>query len=162
MTTEPVLHFESNRRKQLGLLAGLALVGAIQLVAFTGLRRFDGSGVGEGLVLGGLVVLVAAAGIVLGRRRSVIVDGRERTVVIEDATRIGARRESIPFADVRVVELERVGDDEASSSVFDIVLALRSGRRVHLFGGAFFDQRHDRASMERTREELGALLRAAA
>ncbi len=151
---EASFRVSSNKTKQLLLLGGLALVGAIQILAFAGLRGVEDANVGAGFLLGVVIVGVAVVGLALGRSRSISVDAEERTLTIEDSSRLGSKRQTIPFGDVREIELDTSGEREGGSPAYDVVLTLRSGRKIHLFRGAFFDDRNDPRAMERTRALL--------
>ena len=152
------LTFESNpgaqrRAAALLLLVGLAVAGFCR----EGLSASEEQTVRAAFWLGLLLAMIGGAMLGTGGKRIVSADTRRRVLKIT-VTRWGKDTlQTYPFQDIIGFDLNQWGDHEGGRPAFDVVMALRGGQRISLFGG-FFDDRHDRAVMDVHRARLMALL----
>jgi hypothetical protein len=139
---------ESSPGKQTILACIIVAVGSILAIGF---RDFDSSGLTNslsGFLLGALLLSIGAATLLMGGRRTVIVDPRKRCILIEDVNRFGEKKRSISFDEVGRVYVSSLGNREGGSISYDVVLRLKTGKHVSLFRPAYFEGTWNRSAME--------------
>jgi len=150
---------ESNPGKQTALGWIIMVVGLILALGF---RDFDSSGLTNslaGFLLGLLLLLIGFAGLLMGGKRSVIVDPQARRILIEDVNRFGQKSRSISFDEIDKVYVGRLGNREGGSISYDVVLKLKMGKHVSLFRPAYFEGTWNRSVMESRCHRLEEYLR---
>jgi hypothetical protein len=157
MTMEP-WKIESSPGRQAALAWVILSVGLILAIGF---RDFDTSGLTNslaGFLLGLLLTLIGIGTLVLGGKRTVIVDPAARNISIEDVNRFGEKRRSVSFDEIDHVYVGRLGNREGGSISYDVVLKLKAGENVSLFRPAYFEGTWNRSVMESRCRRLDELL----
>ena len=151
------LKFESDAVGQsvsvyLSAMLGLALAYAC--------RGFDRSGFSTtlaGFLLGLLFLGLGIAGVVTGAagaRRVIVVDPVQKNIRIQDSSRFGTKTRLVAFRQIQGAYLHELGDNEGGCASYDVVLRLRGGATLPLFGGALFDGRWNKGLMENRMRQL--------
>ena len=139
---------ESSPGKQV-ILGWIVLV--VGLILAIGFRDFDSSGLTNslaGFLLGLLLLLIGTGTLLMGGKRSIVVDPEARRILIEDASRFGRKKRSIAFDEVGEVYVDSLGDKEGGSISYDVFLKLKKGETVSLFRPAYFEGTWEKSVME--------------
>ncbi len=149
------LKIESNRNRQTVWMLTASGLGAWLVFSMSAFGHgwFESAG----FVLGMLLVAAGVAGLYLGTTRAVVIDPRTGFISIEDTNRVGQRKRSIPFKEVVSAYLNEMVDTSGGMA-YDVMLKLKSGKTISLFGGAAFDGTHDRAVMAERCRRIGQYL----
>jgi hypothetical protein len=120
-----------------------------------------GSNVRAGFLLGCLLFGVGALALLVGEARSVELDEVRRVIVLEVRRRVGGnRRIEIPFSKISGCSIGMQGSRSEGSRYYDLVVRLKSGKEIYLFGGCVFEGRLSREWIEELRSRFDrAILR---
>lgn len=143
---------ESKPAPMLAMYVGGSLAGALLMYlarGFTSIRSNEFAG----FLLGCLLLGLSAAALLVGEGRRVELDEAGRRVILEITRRWGARRRiEIQAAGIRDIAIGALGERSGGSRYYDLVVMMRDGRELHLFGGCVFEGRMDRDRVEALRE----------
>ena len=147
----------SNPAGQMWIATGCSVIGLILIVGCHDYIRTD-MGRFAGLLLGFLLLFIGALALLLGGKRTIIVDQKARRIVIEDTNRFRKKHRSVAFSDIIDTHISFLG--KYPTHIYYLVLQLRSGERFPLFRpGYFFDGGSDKQSMERHKLRLEEYLK---
>jgi len=152
---------KSSRTTQLAMAVGSLIVGVLLMY----LCRDYGtvwSDTFAGLLLGLLLAVIGAAGVVATARQTVVIDPLTRTITVEDRRLWGTASRTIAFADVVAVRIGYLGKRSNFQNHYYLDLKLRSGGTYSLFApGRGYSGSSSRATVEGWRERLETYLAAA-
>lgn len=104
-----------------------------------------GSNVLAGFLLGCMLFCLGVLGMVIGETRAVELDERRKRIVLDVRRRIGGNRQVvIPFREIRSLGIGMQGKATSGSRFYDLVVTLKNGKEVYLFGGCVFEGRMSR------------------
>jgi hypothetical protein len=139
----------------------LAVAAGIILVA--GFNDFTGPGMTNskaGFILGVMVLVLGAAGILFQGKQSVTVDPMARRITIEDKTRFGRKKRTITFNEIVDINIGYLGKRSNFVNCYYLVLKLKNGREYPLFPpGRFYVGSSDRAVVNGWRTRLEDYIR---
>ncbi len=148
------MKMQSKAAANLGLYLASIAVGML-LMWLTRDLGHAGTNEKAGFLLGCMLFLLGAVALVIGESRTVELDERRRMIILNVRRRIGGnRRIEIPFSDIREFSIGRQGDRSDGSVYYDLVVNLKTGKEICLFGGCVFEGRMDRKWMEDLRERF--------
>ncbi len=145
---------QSRRGRQTALAVGSLAAGLVLMVGF---RDYHGdSNMLAGFLLGVLLLVIGAAGLVVGGTQTVVVDPILRRIVVEDKKTLGgATRREIGFGEVTGVSIGYLGKKSNFAQTYYLVLKLTNGQEYPLFApGRFYPGASDRATVESWRRRL--------
>jgi len=121
-----------------------------------------GSNVMAGFLLGCLLAGLGALAMLVGESRTIELDERRRMIVLDVRRRVGGnKRIEIPFSDVREFGLGLQGKASSGTRFYDLVVRLKSGKDIHLFGGCVFEGRMNRQWIDDLKERFEKAISAA-
>jgi hypothetical protein len=135
---------QDSRVRQTALAIGVVVVGLVLMVGF---RHYHGdTNMLAGFLLGALLLVIGAAGLLVSGTQTVVVDPALRRIVVEDKTVLsGAKRRETGFGEVSGI----------SKQTYYLVLKLTSGQEYSLFArGRFYAGANSRATVETWRQRL--------
>jgi hypothetical protein len=104
-----------------------------------------GSNVLCGFLLGCMLSGLGVLGMAVGESRTVELDERRKWIVLDVRRRVGGGRQIvIPFSDIKGFGIGMQGKASAGSRYYDVVVRLKSGEEIYLFGGCVFEGRMSR------------------
>jgi hypothetical protein len=145
---------KSSRGRQTALAIGSSAVGLVLMVGF---RHFHGdSNMLAGFLLGVLLLVIGAAGLLVSGTQTVVVDPVLRRIVVEDKTVLsGAKRREIAFGEVTGISIGYLGKKSSFVQTYYLVLRLTNGQEYSLFApGRFYPGANSRAAVETWRQRL--------
>ena len=145
---------QSRRGRQTALAVGSLVAGLVLMIGF---RDYHGdSNMLAGFLLGVLLLVIGAAGLVVGGTQTVIVDPILRRIVVEDKKTLGgATRREIGFGEVAGVSIGCLGKKSNFVRTYYLVLKLANGQEYPLFApGRFYPGASDRSTVESWRRRL--------
>jgi hypothetical protein len=151
---------KSSRMRQTALSIGSLAVGLVLMVGF---RHYHGdSNMLAGFLLGVLLLVIGAAGLLVSGSQTVVVDPVLRCIVVEDKTVLGgAKRREIGFGDVTGISIGYLGKKSNLVQTYYLVLKLTNGQEYSLFApGRFFPGASSRTTVEGWRQRLQGYLSA--
>jgi len=152
------IHLESQRGKQtFGYWVGIAVGGLMVWLT----RDWQGPGFSNelaGHLLGWGIVLLCLGAMVVGEKRILTLDPKKQQLVLEIQSRLGNKRLSYGFDQIVEFYVDRMGSTDGGSPYFDIVLVPRTGKRIWLFGGTYFEGRFQEASINALCQRFNDLL----
>ena len=108
-----------------------------------------------GFLLGCLLAGLGVLGMAIGETRTVELDERRRRIVLDVRRRVGGSRQVImPFAEITGFGIGLQGKPSAGTRYYDLVVQLKSGKEIHLFGGCVFEGRMSREWVEGIRQRF--------
>ena len=140
--------------RQTALAGGSIVVGLVLMVAC---RHYQGdSNVLAGFLLGVLLLVIGAAGLLVTGSQTVVVDPVLRRIVVKDKTLLGgSKTREIAFGEVRDVSIGYQGKKSNFVQTYYLVLKLAGGQEYPLFApGRFYAGASDRATVEGWRRRL--------
>lgn len=149
---------QSKPGKQLALSLASCVVGLVLLIGF---RDFSaaGSNALAGFLLGVLLLIIGAAGLLLSGTQTIVVDPGARHITVVDSSRFGTKKRVIPFGDIVDISIGYAGKKSNYVSFYYLVLKLKSGQDYPLFApGRFFEGASTRSIVEGWRTRLEAFL----
>jgi hypothetical protein len=151
---------ESSPGKQTAAAIGCTVVGVVLAYGF---RDFTGPGMSNtlaGFLLGILLLVIGAAGLVMRGTQSVVVDPRMREITIEDKNCFGTKKRKIRFIEITGTGVGFLGKESNRVTFYYVLLKLRSGDEYPLFApGRFYKGATDRHVVEGWRERLETCMR---
>jgi hypothetical protein len=145
---------QSNPGKQAAAAFGCIFVGLSMVVAF---RNFNyaGSNTMAGFFLGILLLLIGAVGLLVSGKQKVVVDPGARLIIIEDTNIFRTKKRTIPFADIRDIDIGFLGKKSNYITWYSLMLKLRNGEEYPLFApGRFYSGGTDRSRVEGWKQRL--------
>jgi hypothetical protein len=137
---------ESRPGRQI-VISILAIAAGLILVA--GFHDFSGPGLTNskaGFLLGVMILVIGAAGVLFHGKQSVTIDPAARRIIVEDKTRFGKKKRTIGFSEIIEIGIGYLGKRSNFVNCYYIVLKLRNGREYPLFApGRFYEGSSDRA-----------------
>jgi len=133
--------------KPAAMQAMYAVTIAVGLLLMWLARDFShaGTNVTAGFLLGCMLFGLGVLALVVGESRTIELDEQRRRIVLEVRRRVGgSRRVEIPFAEIRELGIGLQGRPSSGTRYYDLVVRLRSGKDIHLFGGCVFEGRMSR------------------
>ena len=139
--------------KQGALAIGAVVAGLVIMIGF---RHFQGDGdLLAGFLLGVLLLVIGAAGLLVAGAQTVTVDPVLRRIVVDDRTLLGARTREISFSEIGDVSIGYQGKKSNFVQTYYLVLKLVSGGEYPLFApGRFYAGASSRATVEGWRRRL--------
>ena len=115
-----------------------------------------------GFLLGVLLLVIGAAGLLVSGTQTVIVDPALRRIVVEDKTVFsGRKRREIAFGEVTGISIGYLGKKSNFVQTYYLVLKLTNGQEYSLFApGRFYQGTNSRATVETWRQRLQEYLSA--
>jgi hypothetical protein len=114
-----------------------------------------GSNVLCGFLLGCMLSGLGVLGMAVGESRTVELDERRKWIVLNVRRRVGGGRQIvIPFSDIKGFGIGMQGKASAGSRYYDVVVRLKSGEEIYLFGGCVFEGRMSREWAEGIRRSF--------
>lgn len=108
-----------------------------------------GTNVLAGFLLGCMLFGLGVLGLLIGETRTVELDERRKRIVLAVTRRIGGSRQVIiPFGEIRSLGIGMQGKASSGSRFYDLVVTLKNGKEVYLFGGCVFEGRMSREWVE--------------
>jgi hypothetical protein len=151
---------KSSRMRQTALAIGSLAVGLVLMVGF---RHYHGdSNMLAGFLLGVMLLVIGAAGLLVSGTQTVVVDPVLRRIVVEDKTVLsGAKRREIGFGEVTGISVGYLGKKSNFVRTYYLVLKLTNGQEYSLFApGRFFPGASSRTTVEGWRQRLQGYLSA--
>ena len=145
---------QNNPGKQ--IVVSLACVAA-GLVLMIGFRDFRGAGSNAmaGFLLGVLLLVIGAPGILMSGKQTVVVDPGVRRITVEESNRFRTKKRSIPFSDVVGISIGYLGKRSNNVGWYYLVLKLKTGEEYPLFApGRFFEGGSDRSTVLSWKQRL--------
>jgi hypothetical protein len=145
---------QSRRGRQTALAIGSIAVGLVMMFGF---RDYHGdSNILAGFLLGALLLVIGAAGLLVSGTQTVVVDPVLRRIVVEDKTVLGgAKRREIAFGEVSGVPIGYLGKKSTFVQTYYLVLKLTNGQEYSLFApGRFYPGANSRDTVETWRQRL--------
>ena len=145
---------QSRRGRQTALAIGGIVVGLVLMIGF---RHYHGdSNMLAGFLLGVLLLVIGAAGLLVGGTQTVVVDPALRRIVVEDKTVFrGTTRREIAFGEVTGISIGYLGKKSNFVQTYYLVLKLTNGQEYSLFApGRFYPGTNSRATVETWRQRL--------
>ena len=145
---------QSRRGRQTALAGGSIAVGLVLMVGF---RHYHGdSTMLAGFLLGVLLLVIGAAGLLVSGTQTVVVDPVLRRIVVEDKTVLsGAKRREIAFGEVTGIFIGYLGKKSNYVQTHYLVLKLTNGQEYPLFApGRSYAGANSRATVEAWRQRL--------
>ena len=145
---------QSRRGRQTALALGSVVVGLVLMVGF---RHYHGdSNMLAGFLLGVLLLVIGAAGLLVSGTQTVVVDPVLRRIVVEDKTVLsGTKRREIAFGEVTGISIGYLGKKSNFVQTYYLVLKLTNGQEYPLFApGRFYPGANSRATVETWRQRL--------
>jgi len=137
---------ESHPGRQI-IISILAVAAGLILVA--GFHDFSGPGLTNskaGFLLGVMVLVIGAAGVLFQGKQSVTVDPTARRITVEDRTHFGRKKRTIAFSEIVEIGIGYLGKRSNFVNCYYLVLKLRNGKEYPLFApGRFYEGSSDRA-----------------
>lgn len=133
---------------------------AVGLALTIGFRHFDASGLSNslsGFLLGLLLLLIGAGGLLFGGKITIAVEPRYRRIVISGKKVMRPSKLVIPFQDIARLSLAQQGDRNSGSIRYYVLAHLHSGQEIPLFYG-FFEGMFSEPTMERRMARLNRYL----
>jgi hypothetical protein len=149
---------KSSRMRQTALAIGSLAVGLVLMVGF---RHYHGdSNMLAGFLLGGMLLVIGAAGLLVSGTQTVVVDPLLRRIVVEDKTVLsGAKTREIAFGEVTGISIGYLGKKSNFVQTYYLVLKLTNGQECSLFApGRFFPGASSRTTVEGWRQRLQGYL----
>ena len=145
---------KSSRGRQTALAIGSIAVGLVLLIGFRHYR--DDSDLLAGFLLGVLLLVIGAGGLLVGGTQTVVVDPVLRRIVVEDKTVLGgAKRREIAFGEVTGISIGYLGKKSNFVQTYYLVLKLTNGQEYSLFApGRSYPGANSRATVETWRQRL--------
>ena len=159
MTVMDTWKIESNPAKQTVLTWSIVVVGLILIFGF---RDFDGSGFTNslaGFLLGILLLVIGVPGLFKVGKQSITVDPKACQIIVEDSSRFGAKKQIIPFSEIRDLCVSTTGNRSEGSISYYITVKLTSGKDYPLFFPSYYDGRWDESVAESRCRRLEEYLR---
>lgn len=142
----------SNPARQIWIASGCSIIGLILIAGYHDFIRTD-TGSFAGFLLGIFLLFIGALALLLGGKRTIIVDPKARRILIEDANRFRKNHRSVAFSDIIDTHISFLG--KYPTHIYYLVLKLRNGEKLPLFPpGYIFDGGSDKPSMERRKLRL--------
>jgi len=108
-----------------------------------------GTNVLAGFLLGCMLFGLGVLGLLIGETRTVELDERRKRIVLAVTRQIGGSRQVIiPFGEIRSLGIGMQGKASSGSRFYDLVVTLKNGKEVYLFGGCVFEGRMSREWVE--------------
>lgn len=108
-----------------------------------------GTNVLSGFLLGCMLFGLGALGLLIGETRTVELDERRKRIVLAVTRRIGGSRQVVmPFGEIGRLGIGMQGRATSGSRFYDLVVTLKNGKEVYLFGGCVFEGRMSREWVE--------------
>lgn len=151
---------KSSRMRQTALAMSSLAVGLVLMVGF---RHYHGdSNMLAGFLLGVVLLVIGAAGLLVSGTQTVVVDPVLRRIVVEDTTVMsGAKRREIGFGEVTGISVGYLGKKSNFVQTYYLVLKLTNGQEYSLFApGRFFPGASSRTTVEGWRQRLQGYLSA--
>lgn len=143
------------------LLYGAVIAAGALLMYLARDFRGGGNNVLCGFLLGCMLTGIGLAALAVGESRRVELDEGRRRIVLDVSRRIGGSRQVvIPFQRISGFTIGMQGKPAAGSRYFDLVVNLRDGSELYLFGGCVFDGRMSRSWIEGIRQRFEQALHA--
>lgn len=138
------MKLESKPAAMLALYIAVVAVGLLLMWLARGFSH-GGSNVMAGFLLGCMLAGLGALAMLVGESRTIELDERRRRIVLDVRRRVGGnRRIEIPFGDIREFAVGMQGKASSGTRYYDLVVRLKNGKEMHLFGGCVFEGRMDR------------------
>jgi hypothetical protein len=146
--------------RQTALALGSIVVGLVLMVGFR--HYHDDSNMLAGFLLGVMLLVIGAAGLLVSGTQTVVVDPVLRRIVVEDKTVLsGAKRREIAFGEVTGITIGYLGKKSNFVQTYYLVLKLTNEQEYSLFApGRFFPGSSSRTTVEGWRQRLQGYLSA--
>jgi hypothetical protein len=156
VTVMDVWRANSNQVKQTALSLLCVAAGLVMVISLRGHYTSSSMTNGmAGLMLGFLLLLIGICAFITSGKQAIVIDPHARLITIEDATRFGTKRRTIPFSEVVHVGIGYLGKKSNYVTYYYLVLKLRSGESYSLFApGRFYDGASDRSVVEGWKQRL--------
>lgn len=125
-----ITHSNPSREALYGIVS--AASGAVLVVAVLASATRSENVLAGGL-LGGLVLVIGATGLLTTGKQTVTVDPDARRIVVEESQVLGGRSRIIPFDEVVRVGIGYLGKKSNFVSVYYLMLTLETGEEYPLF-----------------------------
>jgi len=150
--------------KPAAMLALYLVMIAIGMLLMWLARDFSqaGTNVMAGFLLGSMLFGLGVLALLVGESRTIELDEQRRRILLDVSRRIGGnKRIEIPFSDVRELCIGLQGKASSGSRFYDLIVRLKSGKDIHLFGGCVFEGRMNRQWIDDLKERFEKAISAA-
>jgi hypothetical protein len=133
--------------KPVAMLALYLVTIAVGLLLMWLARDFAhaGSNVMAAFLLGCMLSGLGVLALLVGESRTIELDERRRRIVLDVRRRVGAgRRIEIPFTEIMGLAIGLQGKASSGTRYYDLMVRLKSGTEIYLFGGCVFEGRMSR------------------
>jgi hypothetical protein len=138
------MKLESKPDATLAMYVAIIVVGSLLMWLA---RDFSqaGSNVMAGFLLGCMLFGLGVLALIIGESRTVQLDEQQKRIVLEVRRRIGpSKRIELPFSDIRELGIGVQGKPSSGTRYYDLIVRMRSGKEIYLFGGCVFEGRMSR------------------
>lgn len=145
---------ESNSVTQTMISVLGLVVGSFFIFIGKNFRMYDTNEFLYGFILGIMIFFISLITLLLGSKKSIVVDQKSRNILFKTKSRIGQKELSIPFDSIDSLSIFELGDKEGGSVSYDIEIKLKKGKPINFFAGGFFDGQYNKAEVERMKNRL--------
>ena len=150
---------ESNPTTQTLYAIVSTALGAVFLWLCRGFTASFHDNVFAGFLLGVMLFIMGAVGLVLVGRQRVTVDPDARAIMVEDESRFGAKSRTIRFDEVSRVGVGFLGKRSSGMQTWYVVLHLKSGEEYSLFApGRGYEGASERGIVDGWRRRIEAMI----
>ena len=153
-----ITHSSPSRQALYGIISSALGALLVAAVLASGHRTENAT---LGGLLGGLLLVIGAAGLLTTGKQTVTIDPSERRIVVEESQVLGAKSRTIPFGEIEHVSIGYLGKKSNFVSFYYLVLRLQTGEEYPLFApGRGFEGAWSRDTVDGWRDRVEEYLRA--